>query len=1487
MLVCFAPGFEDELEGFGNTDLTRKIHALREQIEKMESYVVGLLFSSSKPYKKRKVLYDYRLIVREYILDAQRVLVFCKIFQRHDDVPYRRFLKSSPPQLPNEPGILEAARRYRRSAQQSEVNQTPMVPEEMREWLQPLKELQVGYTDTEYFIHETRSWAKDVKEIFLDTNLGLQLLHQVVSSIVDESLVGQLSARQPGVAFVQSKVGCHVVWGLRDGTKICLLRANTRKPTEEEIADAEAFLGSPNYKAAIRKAYWSLTAADAELWSAIELNNEGNLFLSQEEIDLLNQLSGPKKSVDSRDQRTRNTLPALISGRAGTGKSTMLAYIFASMIIKMVMGNLDGRPVYVTYNQELLENARKTIKGLLRSNSRLRRRVDDVRAKNPGIVARLETAIAHLENDYVLSYRDLLRLFLSPEERDNFNEIDRVDFSHFKVAYQGTETVLRPFENYVFRRGTSPERAFFIIRQFIKGSIGDSEVGADALQDIIDAHEDLTESDRLGVTTEEVTDVFQTVYRGWYEPQLRNVRLWDDQDLVLAATKALEKSDGNRPKIAAIVCDESQDFTPREIRFLVRCCDLIRYDLRGNDRLTIPIVLAGDALQTLSPTGFRWSAVGAILYEEIWAACNLDDLRPENITLETNYRSADGIVKFCNNVQLLRKEIFPLREDSKEIKPQNAWDTTLTPPPQYFNVGWNITIEEVREIAASQVMLLPCEESGERSYIQNDSILAPLLEGRDLLPYAMSSPKAKGREFPQVFLYNFGTHFEREGFGLSEASDDPQDFAREFFFNKLYVAASRAGQSLVIIENYPDASRPQLWRDLVSLKFGSEDASLRLRKIDESESAFAGQIVLAQEGTTQDLSDAPSVVTPEAAQGLLASGITDSDYETIQRAVLWFGILGPDFKSQVDEATAWCHRVKGQFADAVTLFVRSGHRKEAWITALEGSLWEEASRLRSSYSDAPDFEVALVQMMLSSPSDIGSVYELCRTISRAIESDRFRQRRFRTRVWAQVTEQIKSRIALLIGDDVSATEPSLSNLTIEELREAVRGAAYGSNGITSLRAEVGDLFFVERLWSAASDEYGSRGSLSDAQEKRKIYAQAQMQGFPRGLELLARARLMPEIVVAWEAAGCPQDSAWYLSVEKALAEQRDHLRRLDFALAMNNLPHAMTSLNAPELVGSPIRDIMRLKFVKLAATRFDVYELIWTTVDAIGDENAAFRNEVIEIVVLEAVKRWESPSSYGLSFQPFEFRTSDGVPVAAQNAVYRMMKKYDRKVGNQVLDPRWHGRALEFANDWQAAYEQYSDYTDGYASKDIRNFCRAGYMRAMNRFGDTAGAARGRPGYSTENRAIADDALKKVSGWDLIGKEAARRKALYDDDECKDRLFPLVDVPHLIRQGGEEFEETGSFGDFSWQTRNRRTLLSLYSDELFTWMIDPKSGGSVTEARGPDVRRRPDGQFQVDRSGWRIEVKFGRDETRVTISARSVEGSSEEREGRYVFRLRT
>ena len=165
-------------------------------------------------------------------------------------------------------------------------------------------------------------------------------------------------------------------------------------------------LGGENYKAEVKKAYWSWVTFDSELWRDIELSEEGNLYLSPDEISLLDTLSCTGLQVSDQSSGAQKGLPALISGRAGTGKSTMLAYIFAALIIKQANENLEGHPVYVTYNSRLLQQARRTIRGLLRSNYVFRQK------ENAGSKERLEQALSKLESTHVLSFHDLLRTYL-------------------------------------------------------------------------------------------------------------------------------------------------------------------------------------------------------------------------------------------------------------------------------------------------------------------------------------------------------------------------------------------------------------------------------------------------------------------------------------------------------------------------------------------------------------------------------------------------------------------------------------------------------------------------------------------------------------------------------------------------------------------------------------------------------------------------------------------------------------------------------------------------------------------------------------------------------------------------------------------------------------------------------------------------------------------------------------------------------------------
>lgn len=154
-------------------------------------------------------------------------------------------------------------------------------------------------------------------------------------------------------------------------------------------------------------------------------------------------------------------------------------------------------------------------------------------------------------------------------------------------------------------------------------------------------------------------------------------------------------SQNKNRNFTAIVCDESQDFTPRELRFIVRASELLKYDLDKEHRVVLPYLLAGDSLQTLSPTGFRWEAVTSILYEEIFASSGLE-VKAQKIQLSLNYRSVRPVVDFCNFIQLTRKGLF--KNIEKEIQHQVAWDNSPSVRPKFFRLNENISQTELADL---------------------------------------------------------------------------------------------------------------------------------------------------------------------------------------------------------------------------------------------------------------------------------------------------------------------------------------------------------------------------------------------------------------------------------------------------------------------------------------------------------------------------------------------------------------------------------------------------------------------------------------------------------------------------------------------------------------------------------------------------------------------------------------------------------------------
>ena len=106
----------------------------------------------------------------------------------------------------------------------------------------------------------------------------------------------------------------------------------------------------------------------SELWEDIEKEEGVNLALSAEEEKILFSLS----SAGPKDYR----LPIFINGRAGSGKSTILFYVFAEYCYQLLAPKnrnrldeigLSGSPLFLTYNQELLKVAKDRVKRMLRT----------------------------------------------------------------------------------------------------------------------------------------------------------------------------------------------------------------------------------------------------------------------------------------------------------------------------------------------------------------------------------------------------------------------------------------------------------------------------------------------------------------------------------------------------------------------------------------------------------------------------------------------------------------------------------------------------------------------------------------------------------------------------------------------------------------------------------------------------------------------------------------------------------------------------------------------------------------------------------------------------------------------------------------------------------------------------------------------------------------------------------------------------------------
>lgn len=668
-----------------------------------------------------------------------------------------------------------------------------------------------------------------------------------------------------------------------------------------------------------KRAYPAFIVGDPETWFDIQKNGEkAHLALSPEEERILSNVLSA--------QNTGKRYPLFINGRAGSGKSTILQYIFADYLFDYISKpeeeRLPNPPIYITYSEELLELARSTVLTLITKNPRyyLRGYVHD---KNQW---------EKVSSQAFKSYKNFLLELLPPDKRSKYALDKRMDFNRFKKEWDS----YRKKHQLKNVNEISSELAWHVIRVYIKGA---SRKTGEPMEP--DYYEREVPRKRKTVTAETFRLVYEHAWKGFYKAKC-DEGFWDEQDLLLE----IMNSETETPRFPAIFCDEAQDFTSMELEFLMSL-SLFRYRrVPGYLLKNIPFAFAGDPLQTVNPTGFCWEAVKSMFQESI--IYQLDpggraglDFNFNELTL--NYRSSEEIVKFCNLLQLLRSVVLGL----KELQPQKTWSQSSTVSPFSFLIENTDCQQKIRE-QQELVIIVPCQEDGEEAYKSADKFLQTLKGGNILSP-----ARAKGLEFERVVLYRFGDKVLNDLRDFAEMIreqkfvdlDSEDTLPWEYFLNQLYVAASRAKKRLFIVDS--EKALKEFW---AFTKIDYRSTLLKLYKggKDWNEDDL-GSLVPGDMNNWAEDRDNPE----ELANHFKNQGIQMRDPYLLAMAKQNFETCG------LQQEARYCHacylEFSNQFRDAADIFLSMAHYNEAlrcyWaardIESIIG-MKERASNLASS-----------------------------------------------------------------------------------------------------------------------------------------------------------------------------------------------------------------------------------------------------------------------------------------------------------------------------------------------------------------------------------------------------------------------------------------------------------------------------------------------------------------------------------------------------------
>lgn len=898
--VYIHPDVEQFATASGHLDRIKK---LRDGIESDSS--TARCYSRPRPYSQYRFGSNFRLLVERHTRDNAEVVVF-RHFWKHER--YDSFLARKPD---------DREQYFRANLTPSETIDDRIAQQQgqTEQTTRNLSQTDYAFLSTRperydvlesNIVVETHEWCKTIEEWcdnrgkLLVKTMSLSL-HKLIERIYDK--IESNSLPPSNEVQVESGEAMQIFYRYFQDWNILMLIDVMLKPSSTTIKALSerygiAFTDKNEVKQVCRRVYPRLLILGPDEWWEVQSTKKANMVLSAEELKVLDTL----RSTDNHSPR----YPLFINGRAGSGKSTILQFLFAGVLDVYLQNQeieqLDTPPIYITYNKQLLDQAKETV-------TEIRKRSANQLENRPLTDAGQDHESSNIQiDDCFYTVGELMRSLLPASKRQRYKVTNHMTFRRFRSRWDDHRRQLRDVE----ARELSAGIVWHGIRAYIKGQDIDSPQDYSSLS-----------NDRKSISEDKFALLFETGWR-WYEQTCKDEGLWDDQDL---AVELLECESSHLSRFPAIFCDEAQDFTGAELKLIQILSRFSSYNFSNESHLLrdIPFAFSGDPFQTLNPTGFKWGNIKAMYYENLvhrHGSSNTGKIRLNYQELSRNYRSVSGIIKLSNAIQLIRC----LLTNETDTKPQHTQDAPQDVVPQgYVLDGRQKLVESRIRESAELVIIVPCEEGEEGDFVHGDKFLKSLVDEEPKNKLRIMGPlQAKGLEWERVVVYRFGEFALRKCKSLCDFLQCPEQeklhvisenerFMAEYFLNKLYVAVTRPRTRLFLADSqqaihafWQFANDPSIRAKLLNINTSMSDWS----------SKHLGGFDTGNDGSWDEDRDSPTQIAVE----LESQGRGDGDTTLLERARYYFGIDGD--QAGQDRCDAQIAELDGAFDEAAKIYAK-------------------------------------------------------------------------------------------------------------------------------------------------------------------------------------------------------------------------------------------------------------------------------------------------------------------------------------------------------------------------------------------------------------------------------------------------------------------------------------------------------------------------------------------------------------------------------------